>query len=65
MKLWLALSLFIAVAIAEPLRGRIFNGRDANVGEAPFMIQFRQIAVGEAFAQHFCGGENGTQSGRN
>jgi secreted trypsin-like serine protease len=55
-------SLFLVVLLATctlaiPNRGRIFNGRDATVGEAPFMIQFRQIRVGETFAQHFCGGK--------
>lgn len=50
--------LFAACAFAVPNReGKIFNGRDATVGEAPFMIQFRQIRVGETFAQHFCGGK--------
>lgn len=50
--------LLVAFVSAVPRRGgRIFNGRDAHVGEAPFMIQFRQIRVGETFAQHFCGGE--------
>lgn len=54
----LILVIFAVLAAAENVRnGRIFNGRDANVGEAPYIIQFRQIVVGETFAQHFCGGE--------
>lgn len=57
MKLLIVLSV-LALVSADPVRDRrIFNGRDANVGEAPFMIQFRQIRVGESFAQHFCGGQ--------
>jgi secreted trypsin-like serine protease len=57
MKFFLILTIFVVFAFANPNRvGRIFNGRNANVGEAPYMIQFRQIRVGETFAQHFCGG---------
>lgn len=56
MKFFAFFSLLAVSASANPSRvGRIFNGRDANVGEAPYMIQFRQIRVGETFAQHFCG----------
>jgi SET domain-containing protein len=59
MKLLVVLAVFVALASASTFRGgRIFNGRDAIVGEAPYMIQFRQIRVGETFAQHFCGGKN-------
>lgn len=59
MKSIILVALFAACASALPSRGgRIFNGRNANVGEAPYMIQFRQIRVGETFAQHFCGGKN-------
>lgn len=59
MKLFIVLGLLAVVASAEPIREkRIFNGRDALVGEAPYMIQFRQIAAGQTFAQHFCGGES-------
>jgi hypothetical protein len=59
MKLLVVLAALVALASANPFRGgRIFNGRDALVGEAPYMIQFRQIRVGETFAQHFCGGKN-------
>lgn len=50
-------AVLTAAVCGNPNRGgRIFNGRDARVGEAPYMIQFRQIRVGETFAQHFCGG---------
>jgi secreted trypsin-like serine protease len=58
MKLLVVISVLVALVQAFPDRNsRIFNGRDARVGEAPYMIQFRQIRVGETFAQHFCGGE--------
>lgn len=57
MKSILVLSFLSAFATANIDRGgRIFNGRDALVGEAPYMIQFRQISVDGTFAQHFCGG---------
>lgn len=58
MKFLIFLSIFVAFVASDPVRNRrIFNGRDASVGEAPYMIQFRQIAVGATFAQHFCGGQ--------
>ena len=58
MKFFTVLSLLLAYASAHSSKsGRIFNGRDAHVGEAPFMIQFRQIQIGQTFAQHFCGGK--------
>lgn len=51
MKFLVIFAALAVVASANSIRGRIFNGRDANVGEAPYMIQFRQIRVGETFAQ--------------
>ena len=58
MKFVTVLSLLLAVASAHSNgAGRIFNGRDAHVGVAPFMIQFRQIQIGQTFAQHFFGGK--------
>lgn len=59
MKFLAIFGVFVALVAADSAErvGRIFNGRDADVGEAPYMIQFRQTRVGETIAEHFCGGK--------
>lgn len=55
MKSLTLLVAFFATVLANPSR-RIFGGRDALVGEAPYMIQFRVVTPQFTDGHQHCGG---------